>query len=869
MPPQLDWQIGDDDGAEEWLPVELPPPPPPPLLRRALRRVPRWVEYALLAMVMIAAWTGYMSVQQRYAAAQERIKFQIQSVIDLEAQAFARRDGELFRAQIDPWAGEWEREQRRRFYSECQSAVQANTPSLDSCYPILDAQVEDVDLRQDIALVQVIEGNPPVRRARFYRKTAQGWLHTAPKPDFWQPTVETRYETLTVYSHPRDVPYAQPMLEHIAGALAQVCERVGCPSGGGLNVELVARRTTGEALPRFEGDRLLVDSPWLLGIPVEQTLNDSYYALLTREIARAAIHSAMGLTDDQSPSLLQQAIADEFISWYETHDTSSVPLLGRIIARNGVKALPDVLRSAAGDPPLDGFVSAWLAANPGDGSAEEASAFFQTLLDIERAALLGGRKETFLLFQAEPNLDIYDSTLAQTPQETLFLDVQRIKGFDTLPDIRVIAVEIQGDTARVRVDVSPAAPLLQPPIEFFYRQNGVWKHSMPYYALDYSYFLSEQPDEQDAVTIRFGCYGWEQPAFEKWAAQFSEQHPDVRVRIVPMDRLLSPISGLDADTIYERSYRIMSHVDVTQYYQSLSAMIESGLVYNLAPLIDSDGGLDAADLLPGLLEQGRWGNGIWSLPFETQALVIQYDKDVFDAAGVAYPQVGWTHDEFLATAQALTERQNCQVLRYGFVDLNMGLFAFIHSRLGQSPTRAEWVDAVRWYTDLALTHGVMPHPQALGLESSRNEYSSALYQLISDKQVAMWSSGANWNYQGESSNLGMAPFPVAQQPVNLIYGSSHVMNAYTAHPQACWQWMIFLGRQYESYSPSSTMRLPVRRSVLESNNYLAQLAPEMADTIRYVLHNGRNMASIGPMQPLYDAIAAVYAGASVEEALGD
>jgi multiple sugar transport system substrate-binding protein len=43
------------------------------------------------------------------------------------------------------------------------------------------------------------------------------------------------------------------------------------------------------------------------------------------------------------------------------------------------------------------------------------------------------------------------------------------------------------------------------------------------------------------------------------------------------------------------------------------------------------------------------------LPLSISSFVVYYNKALFDAAGKAYPKAGWTWDEFLATAQALTK----------------------------------------------------------------------------------------------------------------------------------------------------------------------------------------------------------------------
>jgi ABC-type glycerol-3-phosphate transport system substrate-binding protein len=879
--PQLDWQVGDDGHWEEHEPGE---PPRPSLLWRIVRRVPRWAWYALLGTAVVAALGFSLSVRQRYAAAKEQLIFQIQSVVDLEARAFEQRDGELLAAQLDARAGQWEREQRARLFNSCQSALGSGTPLLlDRCAPILPAQVVDVELREDVAWVEVIEGDPPVRRARFYRRTEQGWLHTSPKADFWEPAAEKRRGSLAVYGSPRDLRYAGAMLDQITATMADVCPLVGCPAGTRLQVEFVPRQTTDQPLPRFDGNKLLVDSPWLLGIPAEQTMGRMYRRLLAYVTVDGAVRQALGVGDDLRATRLQRALVDEFVFWYISgRDASIVPLLGRIIERNGVQALPEVMGMAAEDPPLDVFLSAWLSVSAGEGDPEERAAYFQAVLDVEREAMQAGRRETYRLFQFEPGPEHIGSQRGgELPQESVPLDLQQLDGLETLPAVRVASVEIEGDVARVTLAPVPSLPALLPPVEFFYRQEGAWKHSMPYYALDYANLLSEQHDgrEREEITIRFGCSSSQWPVFQRWAEQFGEQHPGIEVQVIPVDRLVPPIPGIDADD--ERAYRAMSHLDVSPQYLSLADMIDEGWVSDLGPWIAQDGDLGVDDFYPGLLEGGQLGGGTWSLPLYADASVLFYDKDAFDAAGVPYPRPGWTQDAFLAAAQALTVRRGDDAVRYGFAGAGSSFFAFVRSRAGDALggsgavpkvdlRSTAVVDAVRWYTDLALAHGVMPHPQALGLEGWGPEYSQAIQRLIEGKQAAMWSESiSSWIFRDQQLNLGVVPYPAAAQAVNPL-GSAHwVMSAHTAHPEACWLWMAYLTRQYAPYLSEFTIVLPVRRSLAEQAGDLSQLDPDLVATIRYVLQHPWVATNADPVGPIGDAIQAVYRGVPVEDALAE
>lgn len=69
----------------------------------------------------------------------------------------------------------------------------------------------------------------------------------------------------------------------------------------------------------------------------------------------------------------------------------------------------------------------------------------------------------------------------------------------------------------------------------------------------------------------------------------------------------------------------------------------------------SDLGFDTSVYLPGLLEPGTVDGQLYFLPKDYSTLGVYYNKTLFDEAGVAYPEAGWTWDDLLTTAQALTQ----------------------------------------------------------------------------------------------------------------------------------------------------------------------------------------------------------------------
>jgi hypothetical protein len=299
------------------------------------------VQRAVLVVMLVTACSVAIAVYLHYRRAHDRLRFQIQSVIDLEARAFVEDDVDLFLAQQDRDAAGW-----YEFQSLLMEAVHEWPGRLDALpFSALPAEVQNVELHGDVAWVEVIEGTPAVRRMRFYRQTGRGWLHTAPDPAFWGEEVQLDVgDRLTLRCRERDWPYVAPLAEQLEQDLVQVCATVGCPPKLVLTVVSYASE-------RSRGD-IAFPSPWLSGIPADGSSWLS--SVSTIEYPGESVRQ-----DTPLATILQ-----EYVMWLHDRDPSRAPLLGRIVAEHGEDALPAVFDSLSRGPSVSEFLSEWLGLAP-------------------------------------------------------------------------------------------------------------------------------------------------------------------------------------------------------------------------------------------------------------------------------------------------------------------------------------------------------------------------------------------------------------------------------------------------------------------------------------------------------------------------
>ncbi|MCP5100674.1 MAG: extracellular solute-binding protein [Chloroflexi bacterium] len=330
----------------------------------------------------------------------------------------------------------------------------------------------------------------------------------------------------------------------------------------------------------------------------------------------------------------------------------------------------------------------------------------------------------------------------------------------------------------------------------------------------------------------------ETEAYRLAAQQFEEAHPDIQVevRLADFDKGVNvDIDGGDAGDCFQWGEDLLYDQEKRDTILGLDAFVQADASFNLdvfyTPLVDA------------YTFQGE----LWGLPADFTPLIIEYNKDIFDAAGVSYPQPGWTMDEFLETAVALThgEEDNKQ---YGFVpevveSLTIGamLNGYGINLINNSTNPPTFkfndpiiIEAVRWYADLSQTYGVKPvftiDPLSAFQSGGPNvNFYNERKRLIQDELTGMWSRFSNNNYGfGFSDTDGLTNLGAVSLPINpsvqvgSVSQTGYFIAANTPHREACWQWITFLT------TVDVSLGVPARRALAESSVYRQRVGNEVA-----------------------------------------
>lgn len=200
---------------------------------------------------------------------------------------------------------------------------------------------------------------------------------------------------------------------------------------------------------------------------------------------------------------------------------------------------------------------------------------------------------------------------------------------------------------------------------------------------------------------------------------------------------------------------------------------------------------------------------IYSIPLGGNPMVVFYNKDMLDAAGLEYPPETyadpkyseWTWDKFREYAVALTDKEK-EVWGVGINNNILVYWPFIYSNGGRIVDKKltdykiddpKVVEAFDFLTSFAI-EGYAPDPSAAQEFGGMND-------LFMNDKLAMWVEGA-WMAGGVYSpaelemgkRIGIAAMPYKTVKKNIVMSPAMRMgiSSFCKYPEVAYRWMKFV-----------------------------------------------------------------------------
>jgi ABC-type glycerol-3-phosphate transport system substrate-binding protein len=262
------------------------------------------------------------------------------------------------------------------------------------------------------------------------------------------------------------------------------------------------------------------------------------------------------------------------------------------------------------------------------------------------------------------------------------------------------------------------------------------------------------------------------------------------------------------------------------FYESENSVptLNESAVLSLDPYLNADATFDKTDLLGGVLTGVQRDNKTWAFPLTLQPMIMVYDSDKFNHAGLPSPSNGWTIESFVDALQHLKVTNPTDPnTTPPFVGSGDGTqLLVLIADYGGLPIDYRTSPATINFTDPATVTAIQ---QVLDLAKNGEIAYGALGDLFNrntpnwNQTTAMFNIDLNQlnfisgNPKGRSlmfSNSQMALFPTGHTYTGIAYdlGAAYI-SATAQNPDACYRFIRALADHPELF-----WNMPVRHSVL-------------------------------------------------------
>lgn len=273
---------------------------------------------------------------------------------------------------------------------------------------------------------------------------------------------------------------------------------------------------------------------------------------------------------------------------------------------------------------------------------------------------------------------------------------------------------------------------------------------------------------------------------EALIATFERENPDVEVKYTTtyfepyFTKLQTSIAAGNPPDVFDLNY------------ENFVTFASRGTLLGLDNFLRQDAALRSNTFYPAALNAFQYNNVQFGLPITFSTVVLFYNKDLFDKAGVAYPTAAWTWKNVLDAANKLTNP--AQRIWGVYQPVQFWEFYKVAAQAGgglrvsptvqiDTPANRE---ALHYLVDKVRVHKVMPSDAEMSGVPNEDMFLSG--------QLAMLYSGI-WMFDKFSQakfKWDIAVEPGGARKATHFFSNAAVIAKASKNAEAAWKWVKFL-----------------------------------------------------------------------------
>jgi multiple sugar transport system substrate-binding protein len=359
------------------------------------------------------------------------------------------------------------------------------------------------------------------------------------------------------------------------------------------------------------------------------------------------------------------------------------------------------------------------------------------------------------------------------------------------------------------------------------------------------------PEQTTITYFTFSAAPDHMADIEQMVAAFEAANPGITVKVetAPFDQYFTKLQTLIAGGTPPDTFELN--------YENFVSYASKGVLKDLTDLAAADAGA-VEGYYPLAYQAFSLDGKQYGLPESFSNVVLYYNKDLFDAAGVEYPTAEWTWKEELEAAQKLTnadagvwgEFSPVQFWEFYKTVAQNGCSVLSADRTEVTINQPGCVEALTWMIDKINKYHISPTDAEMAGVSDGD--------LFMQGKLAMLRTGI-WMFSGFKD----APFTwdIALEPGNTqkahhFFSNGVAVSANSAYPEAAWKWAQFFTGSPEAAKirVASSWELPALNDQTLFDEWLAQEPPASREVVFQALDSLVTPPVIEKQSQMQDAV---------------
>ncbi|MGN9779627.1 ABC transporter substrate-binding protein [Micromonospora sp. H33] len=349
-------------------------------------------------------------------------------------------------------------------------------------------------------------------------------------------------------------------------------------------------------------------------------------------------------------------------------------------------------------------------------------------------------------------------------------------------------------------------------------------------------------DEKGPVRLLVFGAPEELAAYRTLIEAYEKARPGTDVQLIEasdrkdlLARLATSVAGGAPPDLFLMNYRFYGQFAAKNVIEALDGRIAASAV------------IDPADYYPVAMDAFKWGGKQLCLPQNVSSLAVYYNRTLFATYGVPEPKAGWTWNDMVGTAIAMT-RDSRGVVVKGTESEGAAVRPVVHG-VGVEPSiirlaplvwsnGAEIVDnpdrptrltldtpaareALKNLVDLRQAYGVVPTDEEVEAEDDESRFANGrLAMLLSSRRSTTTFRSITdfeWN---------VAPLPVYQKQVGVLHSDAYCMTRGAKRKDAAWRFLEFaISEEGQRIIAATGRTVPSHIAVSQSPAFLGPSQP--------------------------------------------